>query len=522
MSKEFNIIGPCFPDKHFMVDIEDKLEQIYQLIVGGKYFTINRPRQYGKTTTLFQLEDRLKEENGYLAISISLEGIGEEGYRSEKSFIKALLSQMEKYFLFSKEDEALKIMKDRDKIDSLNEFDRFITDFISKLDKKLVLIIDEVDKSSNNQLFLDFLGLLRNKYLLTLKGRDYTFHSIILAGVHDVKNLKLKLRSNDDRSYNSPWNIAVDFKVDLLFNREEIKNMLIEYSSERKIELDLEEVASEIYYYTSGHPFLVSKLCKLIDEDILVDKDKGNWEKDDITFALKRLLVDENTNFESLIKNLENNKELYRVVYDLIIDGKEISYNIHNPIINLGKIYGLFKKRDGKVKVQNRIYQQLIYNYMISKVETAVDMDGYNYSGQFIEKGQLNFKNILLKFQEFMKEQYSKKDETFLERNGRLLFLAFLKPIINGRGFDFKEVQISEEKRLDVVITYLDQKYIVELKLWRGQQAHQRGLEQLSDYLERTNLDKGYLVIFDFRKQSKNWQSETTEVDGKEIFTIHI
>ena len=57
-----------------------------------------------------------------------------------------------------------------------------------------------------------------------------------------------------------------------------------------------------------------------------------------------------------------------------------------------------------------------------------------------------------------MKEQYSEKDRKFIEENGRLLFLAFIKPIINGKGFDFKEVQISEEKRLDVVVTYLDQK----------------------------------------------------------------
>lgn len=59
-----------------------------------------------------------------------------------------------------------------------------------------------------------------------------------------------------------------------------------------------------------------------------------------------------------------------------------------------------------------------------------------------------------------MKEQYSSKDADFLEHHGRLLFLAFIKPIINGIGFDFKEVQISEEKRLDLVITYNNFKYI--------------------------------------------------------------
>ena len=45
------------------------------------------------------------------------------------------------------------------------------------------------------------------------------------------------------------------------------------------------------------------------------------------------------------------------------------------------------------------------------------------------------------------------------------------------QGFDFKEVQISEEKRLDVVITYLKEKYLVELKIWRGEEYHKKGLD---------------------------------------------
>jgi len=54
--------------------------------------------------------------------------------------------------------------------------------------------------------------------------------------------------------------------------------------------------------------------------------------------------------------------------------------------------------------------------------------------------------------------------------------MAFLKPIINGSGYDFKEVQISDEKRLDLVITYINNKYIAELKLWHGEKAHEKGL----------------------------------------------
>lgn len=36
---------------------------------------------------------------------------------------------------------------------------------------------DSVDKSSNNQTFLSFLGMLRNKYLLRNEDEDIQLHS---------------------------------------------------------------------------------------------------------------------------------------------------------------------------------------------------------------------------------------------------------------------------------------------------------------------------------------------------------
>lgn len=65
-------------------------------------------------------------------------------------------------------------------------------------------MIDEVDKSSNNQVFLSFLGLLREKYLDQMKGRDKTFKTVILAGVYDIKNLKLKLHPDAEPQVQQP------------------------------------------------------------------------------------------------------------------------------------------------------------------------------------------------------------------------------------------------------------------------------------------------------------------------------
>jgi len=42
-----------------MVNISEKIEQIFKLVEGKKYFTINRGRQFGKTTTIGMLEKRI-------------------------------------------------------------------------------------------------------------------------------------------------------------------------------------------------------------------------------------------------------------------------------------------------------------------------------------------------------------------------------------------------------------------------------------------------------------------------------
>ena len=52
MKRIFNTSGDCKPDLHYMVNIDRKLQQIKLMIDRGDYFTINRARQYGKTTTL--------------------------------------------------------------------------------------------------------------------------------------------------------------------------------------------------------------------------------------------------------------------------------------------------------------------------------------------------------------------------------------------------------------------------------------------------------------------------------------
>ncbi|MEN8906324.1 MAG: AAA family ATPase, partial [Clostridiales bacterium] len=99
--KKFNITGLCVENKHYMVDIKDKLKKIEVYIENGEYFTINRPRQYGKTTTINQINKYLS--NKYFIIEISFEGLGDYTFKSEErfceSFVYLLNSRVENSYL---------------------------------------------------------------------------------------------------------------------------------------------------------------------------------------------------------------------------------------------------------------------------------------------------------------------------------------------------------------------------------------------------------------------------------------
>jgi len=486
MKKRFNDTGSCNPQMHFMVDTSAKLQKTIELIDQGNYFTINRPRQFGKTTTHFLLAEKLSKN--YLVLLLSFEGVGDSLFEEEDSFCKGLIKLMAKETEFLKESNLTQYLLS--KLAFISTFDDLsltISEFVQLSDKKVVMMIDEVDKSSNNQLFLSFLGTLRNKYLNRNQNRDITFQSVILAGVYDIKTIKLKLRPHDEQKYNSPWNIAVDYTVDLSFSAKEIESMLIDYSQIQNIEMDIPVISNRLFYYTNGYPYLVSKMCKVIDEILLPEKEnQQSWNLEDIENSYK-YLVDagySTTLFDSLIKNLEDNHDLYQIVYNIVLNGASYPYNINEPQINLGIIFGIICNLNGQCRIHNRIFEQRIYNYLIAKKIVA------DFNAQSIDivnkqnaNGTLNIPLVLQRFQLFMKENYSTKDLQFIEREGRLIFLSFLKPIINGKGYDFKEPVVGDERRMDVVVTYNNNRDVIELKIWRGEEYHKAGLQQLSDYL---------------------------------------
>ena len=84
----FNTEGICDPKLHYMVRIDDRIREIRRLFVDrGKYFVINRGRQYGKTTTLHALAKYLRDD--YLVLAMDFQEIGTAEFKDENTFSRA-------------------------------------------------------------------------------------------------------------------------------------------------------------------------------------------------------------------------------------------------------------------------------------------------------------------------------------------------------------------------------------------------------------------------------------------------
>jgi len=521
--KRFNVTGICVPEKHYMVDIGGKIAQIKKLVDNESYFTINRARQYGKTTTLHELEKKLAGE--YTVVSISFEELGDESFASAERFCPVFIRQIVRALRFtSAEPEYIEQWADY----NIADFDS-LGEHITKMceNKKVVLLIDEVDKTSNNRVFLHFLSTLRGKYLKAQKGKDHTFHSVVLAGVYDIKNIKVKMIKEglytplpaEDKIYNSPWNIAVDFEVDMSFGPTEIAGMLRDYEADHHTGMDIAEISEEIHKYTSGYPFLVSRICQHIDE-----KFGKEWTAVGIQKAIKAMVPEQNTLFSSLCTNLENSKTLYNFIYDIMIVGKQRTFSAGNPTISLALMYGMIKNENEKITVSNKIFELVLCDYFISKDE---EKRANEPTGTLLEdvlrEGRFDMELCLNRFAEHYHEIYSGRSAKFLEREGKFLFLTYLKPLINGQGFYHFESQLSDERRMDIVVDFGRDQFIVELKIWRGKKYEEDAYGQLLGYMETKKATKGYLLVFDFRKDvNKTHKAEWVKVDGKEIFEVVI
>ena len=267
-------------------------------------------------------------------------------------------------------------------------------------------------------------------------------------------------------------------------------------------------MAKAIHDYTSGYPFLVSRLCQLIDKDVSVELGSLTkaWTRYGLDEAVKMILSENNTLFQSIMGKLNNYPELREILRSILMEGARYSYRMDQDSFDQMQMYGFIRNEGNAVRISNRIFETRLYNLFLSDEELKnndIYKEGECAKNLFVMDGKLDMRLIMERFIATYTEVCGPLTDKFKEKDGRELFLLYLKPIINGTGNYYIEAETRDQTRTDVIVDYLGQQYIIELKIWRGERYNAEGEKQISEYLNYYGLNTGYMLSFNFNKKKE-------------------
>ncbi len=523
--RSFGTQGIVYPDKNYVVPRTEETTNFIGRVKEGKYIVLFAPRQTGKTTFFRMALDALTiGDPTYLPIQLD--------FQTMRNVSTATFYEQLHYMICKQINSAFNISGSL-LSESLTQFleNTTLTDHLSMVRffdglgdilncdtdeskpdfKRVVLLIDEFNGIPQTAVS-DFLYSLRQIYLST----DIQCpHSVGIVGVKSIAQLDY------DRSI-SPFNIQDEFRLPN-FTVEQVQELFSQYTDEVGQTID-NEVIQLIHKQTAGQPFLVNRIGQILTEELDVPKAEtltlSHFEK-----AHTHLIEEKNTNISHLTTNIRKDRSYETILMKILTSDEGVRFNLHNEHINELATYGVIKKGDDSMcEIVNPIYLYCIIqafkpaiNGLESDYFADENIDGYR--SYLTSSGQVNLTGLLDNFRDFVARSGYKilqVPETPQEYVGQHLLLTYLEPYVQliGGGM-YIEVQTGRGK-MDLLITHNQQKYIIEIKIWRGENRYQAGKKQLAAYLKSENASEGYYVVFDHRLEPKPKKEKET-VDGVAI-----
>mgnify|MGYP000165757581 CR=1 FL=1 len=94
------------------------------------------------------------------------------------------------------------------------------------------------------------------------------------------------------------------------FSSVQIREMLASYEDDHKTGMDIEDMSQELYAYTSGYPYLVSRLCQLLDNQKTDGTENKAWTRNGLLEAVRNLVKESNSLFDDMAKKVKDYSKL--------------------------------------------------------------------------------------------------------------------------------------------------------------------------------------------------------------------
>ena len=505
----FNTEGPVRAEDHYAIPPlkRGNIGEILQLIRDKRYFVLHAPRQTGKTSALIALRDLLNKGGDFRCVDVNVE-VGQVARDDVREGVRAILSSLASSARLLGDDFPKRtwpgVFEQSGPNDALKEL---LIEWCLANPTPLVLLVDEIDSLVGDTL-LSVLRQLRAGYQQRPRGFP---HSIVLCGVRDIRDYRIRSSSGEVIAGGSPFNVAAKSLRLGDFTRQETRRLMAQHTLETGQRFT--PVARKaVWEQTQGQPWLVNALCAGACFDSEAGRDRSRAiGVEDVNDAREELILSRRTHLDQLAHKLE--EERVRRVVEPILAGGEAEHGLRD--LEYARDLGLLAP-DRPPRIANPIYAEVVPRELGYVLQDSLDVDDAWYVDA---AGVVDLRKLLAAFATFYSEHaehWLRRFNEYGEAASQLILQAYLQRIVNGGGRIEREYGLGRG-RTDLLVLWpgeagqpydLWRRFVIECKVLRDSDRRsleatiERGMEQTLGYMEKCGAEEGHLVVFDRREPS--------------------
>ena len=466
----FNTEGPMRPDEHYTIDPLSRVDvdDLLGLIGRKRYFVLHAPRQTGKTSALIALRDLLNsgKVGNYRCVSVNVEG-AQVARDDVGRGVRAVLSNLASRARMLGDDYLDDIWPDAlAKVGPEDALKELLGRWCLANPTPLVLLVDEIDSLVGDTL-LSVLRQLRAGYEQRPEGFPA---SIILCGVRDIRDYRIRSSTGEVIAGGSPFNVAAKSLRLGDFTKKETCDLMQQHVDETKQPIT-PAARKAVWEQTRGQPWLVNAICAGACFESKAGRDRSRpIDVDDIRAAREELILSRRTHLDQLAHKLE--EERVRRVVEPILSGGEGQHQVRD--LEYVRDLGLID--DGHPpRIANPIYAEVVPRELGYVLQSSLDQQPAWYVD---DAGALDLRKLLTAFATFYgehAEHWLRRFENYPEAAPQLILQAYLQRVVNSGGRIEREYGLGRG-RTDLLVLWprqagqpydLWQRFVIECKVLR-------------------------------------------------------
>ncbi|HEY9902565.1 MAG TPA: AAA-like domain-containing protein, partial [Candidatus Sericytochromatia bacterium] len=328
-------------------------DDLYSALKAGEFCYVLNSRQMGKSSLRVQTMQRLQTE-GIACAAIDITAIGTSEVTPEQWYV-GMINRIVRPLRLHRTFDLNAWWSENSLLSYVQRFGTFLEEvLLESISQNIVIFIDEIDSVLSLSFNLDdFFALIRECYNQRADKPIYRRLTFALLGVATPSDLI------QDKQ-RTPFNVGrpIELTGFQLQEAEPLAQGLAVKTS------NPQALMQAVLDWTGGQPFLTQKVCKLIlsaddaapagqeagwVEDLVLTRVIENWEAQDTPEHLKTIR-------DRLLLSGEQRTGRLLGLYQQIVQQGEVAADDSPEQMEM-RLTGLVVKREGKLRIYNRIYE---------------------------------------------------------------------------------------------------------------------------------------------------------------------